>query len=146
MLSRRQFLGSLAHTAAAASGSGLVVTFLVTEIGCASGSNMGTSISPALPCDGAGGESSLADGHTHTICIPLSSLISPPGDGATYTTSENQGHTHQLVLEQVQLQALGAGQTATLTTTLEQGHTHTFVLERATNAAVPTGNPAITPY
>ena len=142
MLSRRQFLK---NTAAAA--SGLTVTFLVTvtQIGCSSASNTGTSTSPALPCDGAGAESSLNAGHTHTVCIPAADLSSPPPGGASYTTSQNQGHTHQLVLQQTQLQALGAGQSATLTTTLDQGHTHTFVLERAGQAATPTEAPMVSP-
>jgi hypothetical protein len=139
MLSRRQFLGHAAHTAVAALGAEVAAALLSSA--CSTGSGTVTSsTNAALPCDGAGAESSIDQGHSHAICISLAAIEGPPAAGATFTTTRVSGHTHDLALAQTQLQALEAGQTVTMTTTNVDNHTHLFVLQRATpNAATPSG-------
>jgi hypothetical protein len=134
MLNRRQFLSGTGVAAA-----GATVTLLVPS-GCSTNSGtVASSTSAALPCDGAGSDSSIVDGHSHAICISAAAIEAPPAEGATFATTRVSGHTHDLPLAQTQLQGLAAGQPITMTTSNAENHTHTFVLQRATTSPVPQG-------
>jgi hypothetical protein len=159
MQNRRQFLCTAIK---AASGAG--VTLLLTPIaslagggGCGSSSNNNTTPAPVATtnpttpaCDGAGATSTVVDAHTHTVCVPLADINTPPAAGQTYTTSSAAtdvvpNHSHQIVLTQAMLMQLAAGQTITVTTNIAESHTHDFSLQKTAQAATtPTPTPAPT--
>jgi hypothetical protein len=95
------------------------------------------STNPTVGCDGLGTTSSLADGHTHDLCVPADDLASPPANGATYTTTNDDGHTHRVTLDMAQLGALGRGEVVRVSTTLDDGHVHAYALARAGTIAPP---------
>lgn len=141
MLSRRAFLIT--------GGTGLV-TLIVTPLlpGCGSDDDgTVTSTNPTVPeCDGAGATSTVAVGHSHTICVPTSDLEEPPLVGSTYTTSSSDGHDHTLRLSRVQLMELEQDQTVTVTTAPARTstvdlHTHDFVISKAAVATPPVQSP-----
>ena len=150
MLNRREFL-----TTAAGGFVTLVLTPLVSACGSGSMYDTVTSSNATTPaCDGAGETSTISNGHTHTLCVPLSDLDNPPASGATYTTSVTEGHEHTVTLIQAWLMAIAQGQTVKVTSSTVSvgglpGHTHDFaVAKAATPAAItPTPSPPVTgPY
>ena len=149
MLNRREFL-----TTAAGGFVTLVLTPIVSA--CGSDSTYGgasTTSNPTTPaCDGAGETSTVTNGHTHTLCVPLSDLDNPPASGATYTTSVTEGHEHTVTLIQAWLMAIAQGQTVTVTSSaVSVGgtpvHTHGFAVAKAAIPAAGTPSPPVTgPY
>lgn len=151
MLNRREFLSSAA---------GGVVTLLLTPIVSACGSSdmtygSSTTTNGTTPaCDGAGETSTVSVGHTHTLCVPLADLDSPPAAGATYSSSVTDGHQHTVTLTQAWLMAVAQGQTVQVTTSAVAtgnlaGHTHVFAVAKAPVAAAispPTSPPVTGPY
>jgi hypothetical protein len=81
-------------------------------------------------CDGIESTSTVASGHTHTVCVPQSDLDSPPVAGRTYTTS-SVGHTHTVTLSQADLGEIAAGGAVMVTTSLSNGHAHEFTISMA---------------
>jgi hypothetical protein len=150
MQNRRQFLVT-AMQAAAGAGVTLLLTPLIA--GCGSSDNGSTptpttTTNPTVPgCDGAGATSTSVLGHTHTVCVPLSDLNSPPAGGRTYATSgaSTDGHVHQITLSQAQLTAIAGGQSVGITTTIVESHTHDFALQEAAATTAPTPTPSPTP-
>jgi hypothetical protein len=125
MQTRREFL------------SGATVTLLLIPIAaCSSSSNAssgetGVTGDSGLPgCDGVGATSSVANNHTHTVCVPETDLTNAPAAGGTYVTSNVLSHTHNVTLTQAQLQALNVGQSVTLTSTGIEPN-HDFTLQKA---------------
>jgi hypothetical protein len=150
MLNRREFLTNAA---------GGFVTLLLTPIVAACGSDMTygastTTTNGTTPtCDGAGDTSTVSNGHTHALCVPLADLDNPPASGATYGTSVTDGHRHTAALTQGQLMAVAVGQTITVTTSTVAtgnlaGHTHRFAVAKAPAGAItPPKSPPVTgPY
>jgi hypothetical protein len=143
MLSRREFLSQAV---------GATATLLLTPIvvGACSDSGYGgssASTNPTLPgCDGVQPTSSVAASHTHSVCVPMRDLTSPPAGGVTYATSNTSEHTHTVLLSAEQLTAINAGNTVTIQTSSEldplngERHTHGFAIRRA-----ETGTPAPAP-
>jgi hypothetical protein len=126
MISRRDFLKT-----------GTVTLLLIPASRALSGCG-GYSSSPVTGptgpgCDGAGATSSVALSHTHTLCVPLIDLTSPPAEGRTYATSTSGAHHHDVTLSQQDLQNLGTGGSVVVTTTSVDAHTHTFRILRATS-------------
>jgi hypothetical protein len=72
--------------------------------------------------------SSAADGHTHTLSMEVSKILTPPEGGAIPETSVDHGHGHMVHLEKDDLDALRDGKTVTKQTAPARGHTHTFEL------------------
>ena len=142
MLNRREFLTTTA---------GGFVTLLLTPLvsACTSDTMTGTpttTTNPTVPgCDGAGETSTVAQGHTHTLCVPASDLSNPPASGATYSTSVTEGHQHTVTLIQAWLMAINQGHTVNITTSSVLGHTHDFAIEKvaATVTVAPPQNPPV---
>jgi hypothetical protein len=95
MLNRRQFV------------SGATVALLLVPV-VASGAGSAMS-SGASGCTGVSATSSVALGHTHTVCVLQADLPNPPSAGATYTTS-GPDPTHTIALTAAQLSASNGGQ------------------------------------
>ena len=70
--------------------------------------------------------------HSHSFSIPAVSLSSPPAAGVTGETTSAQLHSHLVVVRQVDLQNVEAGQSVKIETTSTVGHTHTFTFVRIT--------------
>lgn len=147
MLNRREFLTTTA---------GGFVTLLLTPLvsACTSETMTGTSTTTTnttVPgCDGAGETSTVAQGHTHTLCVPASDLSNPPASGATYSTSLTDGHQHTVTLIQAWLMAINQGHTVNITTSSVStssisGHTHDFAIQKvaATVTVAPPPNPPV---
>ena len=148
MLSRREFLGQAV---------GATVTLILTPIvaaSCSSSSNGGTSIStnPTSPgCAGVEETSTVAESHTHTVCVATSDLSSPPAGGMSYTTSTDSGHSHRVAFSSAQLSTINAGGSVTVETSNEVdpvngvAHTHAFTVTMATSSqpAPAPGNGAV---
>jgi hypothetical protein len=113
MLNRREFV------------SGTTIAVLLVPIAaCGSG-----AMTVAGACSGVDSTSSVALGHTHTVCVLEADLTSPPAGGVTYATSAPDP-THTIVLTAAQLSAINGGQAVTVTTSTNGGHNHQFVLVR----------------
>ncbi len=113
MLSRRQFVSEAT-----------VALLLVPIVACSANSAMSSG---ASGCTGLSPTSSVALGHTHTVCVLQADLTNPPSGGVTYTTS-GPDPTHTIALTAAQLSAINGGQSVTVTTSTSAGHTHQFVL------------------
>jgi hypothetical protein len=136
MISRRQFTITLVLTPVA---SWLAACGGGDGYGGSGSARDGTTsdTSPTIACDGVGAKSSLVEGHAHDLCVPANDLSSPPGGGATYTTTTEDGHTHQVTLDAAQLAAVGRGEVVRVTTTTTEGHVHTYSLARAGTITPP---------
>jgi hypothetical protein len=87
----------------------------------------GSSAPPAgSQCTGPFETSTVTNGHTHTLCVPLSDLTNPPAAGVTYTTSTDVNHNHTVALTQQQLQTINAGTAVTVTTSSPLAHNFTI--------------------
>jgi hypothetical protein len=117
METRREFLSELWVTL-------LLVPIAAPACGSA-GSGAGTG---GGGCNGLDPTSTVALGHTHTVCVPQTDIDSPPAGGATYTTS-GPDPTHTLTLTQAELRAIQSGQPVTVTTSVANNHTHDFTLQ-----------------
>jgi hypothetical protein len=113
MLNRRQFV------------SGATVALLLVPVAACSASSAMSS--GASGCTGLSATSSVALGHTHTVCVLQTDLTNPPSAGVTYTTS-GPDPTHTVSLTAAQLTSIHQGQSVTVTTSTSGGHTHQFVL------------------
>lgn len=141
MLSRRAFMIT--------SGTGFVTLILTPLLpGCGSDDDgTTTSTNPTVPtCDGAGATSTVAVGHSHTICVPASDLDGPPPLGMTNSTSNTDGHDHTVFLTRTQLGELNQDQTVTVTTAPARTstidlHTHDFSVSKATELTPPVTSP-----
>jgi hypothetical protein len=135
-MDRRTFLMNLSKAS---------VTLVLVPIGlgaCSSSTENGTLGSSPPPggptsCDGVASTSSVAQGHTHTICVAATDLSNPPSAGATFTTSNAVGHSHEVSFTATQLVTIGSGGTAVVTTTSVNGHTHDFSVMRGGAAPTP---------
>jgi hypothetical protein len=116
MMNRREFV------------SEATIAFLLVPI-AACGSSGGTTPGSASDCSGVTSTSSVAFGHTHTVCVLETDLTSPPGGGVTYTTS-GPDPTHTIALSAPQLTMMNGGQSVTVSTSTNGGHNHQFVLIR----------------
>lgn len=119
MQSRREFLSAAS-----------VTLLMIPLVACGSSSDgsTGTGQNSGLPgCDGAGATSSVANNHTHTVCVPTADLTNPPAAGGSYETSTDLGHSHTVTLTQAQLQQIESGQSVTITSTGVSPN-HDFVL------------------
>ncbi len=117
MLNRREFV------------SRATIALLLVPIAACSSSSGGSSDSTGS-CSGPNPTSSVAQGHTHTVCVLEADLTSPPSAGATYTTS-GPDPTHTVTLTAAQLSSINGGTSVTVTTSTEGGHDHQFVISRA---------------
>jgi len=114
MISRRKFVGDV-----------VVLALVPAAVGC------GDDGKKEIDCDGAGAESSVDDGHSHTVCVTAADLMNPPTAGARYTTSSDSGHTHEVELSTDQLMEIAGGGTVTVMATVVQSHSHTFELSES---------------
>jgi hypothetical protein len=69
--------------------------------------------------------------HTHQVTISTSNYTSPPADGLTQDTTIAQGHNHTVTLTQAQLATIGGGGTVTVDTSFVGNHLHTFTFTNA---------------
>ncbi len=115
MQTRREFL----------TGAMTTLVLLPVAAGCSSSSSDGSGA-----CDGVSSTSSVANNHTHTVCVPTTDLTSPPAAGKSYTSSNDFGHTHTVTLTQQQLQSINGGQSVTVTSTGVEPN-HDFVIKKA---------------
>ena len=106
------------------------VMLLLVPIAGACGSSS-TPNTNAGGCDGVQSTSSVAQAHTHTVCVAAADLTNPPAAGMTFTTSFNSGHTHTLALSQEQLKSIASGQTVNAESSSNSGHTHSFAITMA---------------
>lgn len=108
----------------------VVLPLGVAITGCGE-EDKGPSASPDA-C-GVQGESNLAFGHTHTVCILQATLDEPPKAGVTITTDRmGDTHTHTITLTQAQLMSLtDVANTVTVNTSVDSEHMHQFVLQGA---------------
>ena len=116
MISRRQFVGDT-----------MVFVLIPVVTGCGEEDDGHDGVD----CDGAGATSSVDDGHSHTVCVAASDLMSPPSGGTRYTTSSDSGHTHEIELSSSQLTEIAGGGDVTITTSIVQAHSHTFLLKES---------------
>lgn len=134
MVTRRQFTVTLVLTPIAAwlgEGCGGSDGYAGSSDGNTSSTN------PTIACDGLGAESSVAQGHTHELCVPANDLASPPLGGATYATTTTEGHLHRVTIDAAGLGAINRGETIRVTSTTENGHVHSFSLARAGTISTP---------
>ena len=117
MLSRRRFVTET-----------VILTLIPVAVGCSDDDDGGGG-----SCNGAGATSSMADGHTHTVCVASADLMDPPSSGARYTTSSDDGHTHEIELAADQLAEIAGGSSVTVTTTVTESHSHTFMLSESSD-------------
>jgi hypothetical protein len=116
MLNRREFV------------SGTTIAFLLVPLAaCSSGG--GATPGSASDCSGLSATSSVALGHTHTVCVLETDLTSRPAAGVTYTTSLPDP-MHTIFLTAAQLSMINGGQSVTVTTSTNGNHNHQFVLIR----------------
>jgi hypothetical protein len=137
MLNRREFLVTL------------LVTPLIPACGSSSELDATTDIAGTTPgptCDGAGETSTVSQGHTHTLCVALAVLTSPPAEGATFLTSTVSGHLHRVTLTEGQLATIDQGGSVTVTSTSDAGHSHDFVVQTTVIQGAPAPAPTGTPY
>jgi hypothetical protein len=126
MQTRREFL------------NGATVTLLMIPIVAACGSS-GSSPAGApggtVPgCDnGIGVTGTIANNHTHTICVLDSDLTNAPAGGVTYVTSNVLAHTHNVTFTQAQLQMINSGGSVTVTSSAPDP-THDFTVMKASAA------------
>lgn len=115
----------------------LAAALVALAAGCAS--NLDTLVTerdPAEPaCLGTFVTSSVADLHTHGVCIPDDDVLEAPAAGRVYTTSEAAGHVHEVALSSDQLRAIGFGRTVTVPTSEVAGHAHEITIASAPAAA-----------
>jgi hypothetical protein len=120
----------------------LILTPIVAPIlaGCSSsyGSYGSGNAGPdAATCNGVGGDSTVAEAHQHSICVPTTDLTAPPAAGLTYTSSLFAEHTHTLALTSDQLAQIQAGQSVTVASASAidpldgAAHTHNWTLRKA---------------
>jgi hypothetical protein len=81
-------------------------------------------------CNGIAETSTVADAHTHTLCVLTTDLTSPPAAGVTYTTSVSAGHSHTVALTQAQLQTIESGGSVTVMTS-SPPTPHDFTISKA---------------
>jgi hypothetical protein len=92
-------------------------------------------------CSGIISNSTVADGHTHFVCVLTSDLTTPPAAGVTYVTSTATtaygSHDHMITLTQAQLTMIEADTAVTVTSTSAADpqthamHTHDFMIVKA---------------
>lgn len=104
---------------------------LITEIGCTDDNEVNIVTVPAdNNAESFTRESSIKDGHNHTITILFVNVNNPPAEGNTITSSENSNHTHTIMLTQNDFQDLADGATITVLSSLSSGnyssHSHSF--------------------
>jgi hypothetical protein len=129
MLTRRQLLMR---------GTTMLVLTPIVIAGCSGygSSSTGTVTIDAGVCNGVGGQSTVVDSHSHSICVPTADLTAPPADGATYTSSDSSSHTHTLVLTSAQLTSIQNGQTVMVTSAAavdpvnNDNHSHNWTLRK----------------
>jgi len=117
MLSRRQFVSRTT-----------VALLLVPLAACSS--NGGAGSDSASDCSGVSSTSSVALGHTHTVCVLETDLTNPPSAGVTYTTSAPDP-THTVTLTAAQLASISGGTSVTVTTSTNGNHNHQFAISKA---------------
>ncbi len=127
MQTRREFL------------NGATVTLLMIPLGVAACGSSNNS-SPAgisdddggVPgCDdGIGVTGTIANNHTHTICVLDTDLTNPPAAGVTYVSSNVLSHTHNVTFTQAQLQTINGGASVTVTSSAPDP-THNFTVMKA---------------
>ncbi|MGH7329450.1 MAG: hypothetical protein ACREJX_13980, partial [Polyangiaceae bacterium] len=92
MQTRREFLGNATVT--------LLLIPLGAMLACGSSNSSpggSTGNNGVAGCDnGIGETSTVANNHTHTICVLNSDLTAPPAAGVTYVTSNVEDHTHNV--------------------------------------------------
>ena len=111
-LSRREFLSKSTVTL-------VLVPVASSLIGCGSDSGGGS-------CNGVDTTSTVTNGHTHTVCVPTTDLMTPPSGGRTYTTSTDAGHNHTVTLTQAQLTTINGGGSVTVTSSAPAAHDFTI--------------------
>jgi len=121
MLTRREFISEAGY-----------VAFLLVPVASGCGSSNSSSGGPS-GCDGVGATSSVALGHSHTVCVPAADLSAPPQGGGTFTTS-GPDPTHTITLSAAQLSAMAQGQSVSVTTSNDGAHTHDFMLQKTASA------------
>jgi hypothetical protein len=129
MQSRREFLSSATVTL-------LLIPFGATVVACGSSNSPAPAASSndsngVAGCDnGIGETSTVANNHTHTICVLDTDLTNPPAAGVTYVTSNVEDHTHNVTFTQAQLQMINSGGSVTVTSSAPQP-THDFTVVKA---------------
>ena len=123
MQTRREFLTGATTTL-------VLIPVAALGLGTEACSSSSTDGSSGGACNGVASTSSVANNHTHTVCVPTTDLTNPPASGASYTTSIALGHSHTVALTQQQLQSINGGQSVTVTSTGVEPN-HDFSIKKA---------------
>jgi len=70
--------------------------------------------------------SSTVQAHSHTFSLDDASISAPPTDGVSGDSSVDQGHSHTVAITMAQLQQVSMGSSVQVTTGDAGGHTHVF--------------------
>ena len=79
-----------------------------------------------VTCDDPLGSMQLSDanGHTHTVTVPMAALQATPPQ--MFTTSSVNAHTHTISLSAGNLTTIGNGGSVMVTSSTSSNHTHTY--------------------
>jgi hypothetical protein len=130
----KKFVLEILGTVVASVGAALIIAKLTPAFQAQSTSTTNPTPVPApvnLPpaCNGFAATSTVANSHTHDVCIPTADIQGAPGGGGVYQTTVTNGHNHNVTLSQAQLEGLnGTGPLAPVTSSVTGGHTHDFTL------------------
>ena len=97
-----------------------VVVGALYLIGC------GSPTSPSAVAD-VKSNSTVVNGHSHTVNVPASDQLHPAD--TTYTSSTSLSHAHMVTLTAAQLAAIASGGSVTVTSTVTGNHQHGFTFQ-----------------
>jgi hypothetical protein len=70
--------------------------------------------------------SSTVSAHSHTFSLDDAAISAPPAAGVSGDSSVAQGHSHTVAISMAQLQQVSTGSSVQVTSGDEGGHTHVF--------------------
>jgi len=70
--------------------------------------------------------SSTVQAHSHSFSLDDTAISAPPADGVSGDSSVEEGHSHTVAVSMAQLQQVSTGSSVQVTTGDAQGHTHVF--------------------
>ncbi|HEX7454335.1 MAG TPA: hypothetical protein VF294_18715 [Polyangiaceae bacterium] len=70
--------------------------------------------------------SSTVSAHSHTFSLDDAAISAPPAAGVSGDSSAAQGHSHTVAISMAQLQQVATGSSVQVTSGDAGGHTHVF--------------------
>jgi hypothetical protein len=70
--------------------------------------------------------SSTVQAHSHSFSLDDTAISAPPADGISGDSSVEEGHSHTVAVSMAQLQQVSTGSSVQVTTGDAGGHTHVF--------------------